>query len=783
MTDEKTHNLANDALLGHYRILQKIGAGGMGEVYLAEDTRLERKVVLKILSREFAEDRDRMSRFVLEAKSASALNHPNIITIHEINEYESTHFIAMEFIDGEMLRDRLQNNELAIEKVLDISLQIALALSVAHEAGITHRDIKPENIMIRRDGLVKVLDFGIAKISTPTKSNEDVATAIQAQTQAGMILGTPNYMSPEQARGLRVDHQTDIFSFGVVLYEMLSGSSPFKDETVSDVISAVLTKDPPRLSDIPIELEEILNKTLQKDKRNRYQTASDLLNDLKEVKQEWEIKSRLNRASSPKLQEPQTQILKTATTAEEKARSVIENLRAIAVLPFTNMSADEDNEYFCDGLAEELLNGLSKIDELKVAARTSAFSFKNSNANVRDIGEKLGVKTVLEGSVRKSGSKLRISVQLVNAADGFQFWSERYDREMIDIFEVQDEITRAIVSSLKLKLLESEEVLVLRKGTENTQAYESYLRGRYFWNKRTYADFMKAIQYFEKAISIDGGYALAYAGLADCYRFLGYYEALPPSAVISKAEESARKALELDETLPEIYTAIAGNHLMLNFNWRAAEQTVKKAIQIDPKLPAARYWYSIILSAQRRFEESSHQGQIALELDPLSPIAAGLVAHSLFYARRYDETIELCLKSLEISPNFYITYWVLGGAYRQTGELDKAIENLRTAASLNDIFAIKAHLGAALALDGQTDQAFSILRDFEKKAKNQYVSPLCSSIIYTALGDLENSLHWLEKAWDVRAIHLLWLAVEPLFDSLRAEPQFLEISRKVGLPE
>jgi serine/threonine protein kinase len=366
MTNEKTDNLAGGHSLGHYRIISKIGAGGMGEVYLAEDTKLDRRVALKILPSEFAEDKDRMSRFVREAKSASALNHPNIITIHEIGESNDTHFIATEFIDGKTLNDYAKSNPLDFKSALEIAIQVVSALDEAHQAGIVHRDIKPDNIMIRANGLAKILDFGIAKLSAPTETGEEAATAIQSQTQAGMIIGTPNYMSPEQARGRDVDSQTDIFSFGVVFYEMLSGASPFKGETVSDIIAAVLTKEAKPLANVPPELAAIVQKSLQKDKQKRYQTAKDLLDDLKEVKEELAIQSRLGRNSAPNLEESKTQILKAQTTAESEMQN------SIAVMPFTNMSADEENEYFCDGLAEELLNALSKIDELKVAARTSA---------------------------------------------------------------------------------------------------------------------------------------------------------------------------------------------------------------------------------------------------------------------------------------------------------------------------------------------------------------------------------------------------------------------------
>ena len=536
----------------------------MGEVYLAEDTRLDRRVALKILPPEFAEDKERMSRFVREAKSVSALNHPNIITIYEIGESDGTHFIATEFIDGKTLNDYANANPFDYKSLLEIATQIVSALDEAHTAGIVHRDIKPDNVMIRANGLVKVLDFGLAKLSAPTSTDSEAATAIQSNTLAGMIIGTPRFMSPEQARGKSVDHQTDIFSFGVVLYQMLSGASPFAGETVSDVIAAVLTKEPPALTDVPKELAEIIGKTLQKEKRNRYRTAKDLLRDLREVKQELEFQDKLERTAAPNREEIKTQILQSvAATGNQEAkrqtdlRSATPNLKSIAVLPFANMSADADNEYFCDGLAEELLNALAKIEDLRVAARTSAFSFKDKNVEVSEIGKKLKVDTVLEGSVRKSGNRIRISVQLVNATNGYHLWSERYDREMRDIFDVQDEITLAVVAALKVKLLGEKKADILKRGTKDTEAFELYLRGLFFYNKRTADDIRKAIGLFEQAIEKDPDYALAYASVAESYNTMTAYPYLSPKLASPQAKASAIKALEIDPKLAEAHTTLA----------------------------------------------------------------------------------------------------------------------------------------------------------------------------------------------------------------------------------
>jgi serine/threonine protein kinase len=432
------------AQLGHYEIVAALGKGGMGEVYLAQDTRLDRRVALKILPAEFAVDSDRLYRFIREAKSASALNHPNIITVYDIGEAAGTPFIAYEFIDGTTLSERLRNASLNIVSSLEIAIQIASALVEAHQAGIIHRDLKPDNVMIRPTGLVKLLDFGIARLSRPAEPGHDAATGMQVQTQLGLLIGTPLFMSPEQARGTDVDHQTDIFSFGAVLYEMLSGVSPFAAGTVSDVIAAVLTREPPPLTDIPPRLAGIVSKALQKDKARRYQTAADLQRDLTEVKHELNAHGVRGHAPARSDGEGTTQLRQGGITAIAGWKSDRNKMQSVAVLPFVNMSANEDDEYFCDGLAEELLNALAKIDALKVAARTSAFSFKGKSVTVSAIGTTLGVNNVVEGSIRRSGNRVRISVQLINAADGYQLWSERYDREMRDIFALQDDITLAV---------------------------------------------------------------------------------------------------------------------------------------------------------------------------------------------------------------------------------------------------------------------------------------------------------------------------------------------------
>ena len=454
---------------------------------------------------------------------------------------------------------------------------------------------------------------------------------------------------------------------------------------------------------------------------------------------------------------------------------------SIAVLPFAHLSSQPDDEYFCDGLAEEILNALTKIGELKVAARMSAFSFKGKDIGIAEVAEKLGVNSILEGSVRKAGDHIRITVQLVNVADGYQVWSERYDREMKDIFALQDEITLAVVDALKVTLLGAERSAVLKKGTESPEAYELYLRGRYLWNWRTVDSFKRAMEQFQKAIEIDPDYALAYTGLADCLLFLGYYEALSPADAAPRVKEAVTKALAMDHSLADAHASMAMYRVYYEFDWKAGEQGLQKAIELNPKLPAARYWYCSILDAFGRFEESIEQGRVVLELDPLNLIAHSNIARAVFHERRYDESIAIAKRIQELAPEFWVAYWTLGAAYMESGRHKEAIENLTTAATKSGLLVLRAFVGCALANAGRRDEARQILVEFIEESKRRYVSPLCMCVVSASLGEIEQALDWLEDAWRQRTILLMWLKTEPIFDPLRNEPRFKEVQKKMNL--
>jgi serine/threonine protein kinase/Tfp pilus assembly protein PilF len=788
-----SERLSINSTISHYRIVSKLGAGGMGDVYLAQDTKLDRRVALKILPQEFAADADRMRRFVLEAKSASALNHPNIITIYEIGETEETTFIATEYIEGKTLNNC---ESLSLTAALDVATQIALALQAAHSAGIVHRDIKPENVMIRPDGLVKILDFGIAKLSGPTavagrinkETDPEAVTAVKAGTSAGMIIGTASYMSPEQARGKVIDARSDIFSFGVVLYEMLTGRKAFDGENAMDVIGSIIADEPKPINqvllELPLEIDRIVNRALRKDREARYQTANDLVNDLKSLQKRLEFEAELERTSPPpKKAEARTQIIRAETTAKTEPQN------SIAVLPFANMSNDTENEYFCDGLAEELLNALAKIEDLKVAARTSAFSFKGKHTNVSEIGHALSVKTVLEGSVRKSGSRVRITVQLISAADGYHLWSERYDREMQDIFDVQDEITQAIVDALKLKLFGKEKALVMKRYTDNTEAYELFLKGRYYFNKHAGGGWLKALEYFEQAIEKEPEYAPAYAWISISLTHAWYFGVLSSDEAVPKSKAAANRAREIDNDLAEAHSALGNIHFYNEWDWQKAEHAYKRAIEINPNSADAGMWYGLFLTSRERFDEAINEGSRTVELDPLSLFLNLNVGWIYLFADRLGDTLAQVRRMIEIEPNFNGAYWQLGMVHLLKGRYEEAREEYRKAVALGSYPTTLSILGVACARLGKRDEAFDVLNQLLEMKQQQPVAAFDIARVYGGLDENDKTFEWLEKAVAERNGELVFLNLETKIGTgdmfgkdIRRDPRFQVILRRIGVP-
>jgi len=778
--------------LGRYEIRSKIGEGGMGEVYLAQDPKLDRKVALKVLPAKLATNQDRMRRFVQEAKAASALNHPNIITIHEIDETDSVSFIATEFIDGETLREQMRNASMKLGEVLNVATQIASALAAAHAAGIVHRDIKPENIMLRQDGIVKVLDFGLAKLFEPPSvagginvAEAEATTRVLLKTTPGLVMGTVTYMSPEQARGKEVDARTDIFSLGVVMYEMLLGRLPFPGDTTSDVIAAILMVEPAPPScfdhEVSPELDRIVSKTLAKERERRYQTAKDLLEDLRQLQKRLEFAAVAEREFGVTRPIAMSNQASTRSAAATTRVSMTKTHNSIAVLPFANLSADPENEYFCDGLAEELLNALAKIEYLRVAARTSAFSFKGKNARVNEIGNALNVKTVLEGSVRKSGNRVRITAQVVNAADGYHLWSERYDREMKDIFDVQDEITLAVVDALKVKLLSDEKAVVLKRYTENDEAYELFLKGRFFWFKFNPEALKKSQECFEQALQKDPNFAPAYAGVA--LSLVASSVFTPPKDVFPKAKERALEALKLDPSVAEAWNARAAVKFFYEWDWAGAESDCLQSIAIDPRYVLAHDLYSLRLLAEGRFAEALTQTRAACELDPLSGFINATVGFALYFSRRYDEATEQLLKGVELDPgNFWAHMWLVD-LFEQREMHKEALhhrQKMLTLAGNNELAVV---LGQEFQRSGYRGVLLKCLDDLEKQSKFRYVSPLDVAAIYERLGEPEKALDWLEKAVEERTMYLVFLKVRPTWERLHSNPRYVDLLRRVGLSQ
>ncbi len=826
--------------IGHYTIMALLGVGGMGEVYLAQDLKLGRQIALKLLPALYTVDGARVRRFEQEARAASALNHPNIVTIHEIGRSDSSHFIATEFIDGETLRAAISRSRLTLRAALDVAIQVASALVAAHKAGIVHRDIKPENIMVRRDDrVVKVLDFGLAKLmDTPTQQLADssVPTKAMIQTDVGVVMGTVSYMSPEQARGLAVDERTDIWSLGVVLYEMVAGRLPFAGETASDVIAAILKTEPPILSrlapDVPAELERIVTKVLRKDEEERYQSIKELALDLKSLKQRLEFEAEIERTGAPdKFRVPPSgglftpvknppeggtlNSIHTTSSAEYIVHEIKRHQRgallilatlltmtaavayftysryfasggtgtidSVAVLPFTNVSGDPDTEYLSDGMSESLINSLSQLPGVKVIARSSSFKYKGKEVDPQEAARALGVEGVLTGRVLQRGENLLISVELVDTRDRTQVWGEQYNRKATDLLQVQAEISREIAETLRLRLTAGEHQQLAKRETANPQAYELLLKGRFYNNKGGLENRRRAVEYFQQATAVDPTYALAYAELSNIYTILISLSILDSKEFTPKAETAARKALELDESLAEAHSALA-NLKTDAWDWATAEREYKRAIELNPNLAEAHKWYAFYLSFMGRHEQAITEVERARELDPVSlPINVD-VGWILFNARQYNQALETLNKTLELDPKYDLAHVVLGATYAAKGMYAEAIAAYQETINLGlDTPDAQIHLGTAYAQAGERERAQAILKRLQ--TNKDYVSPVGLAVLLVALGEREQAFSSLERAYAAHDTQLQFLGVDPMFDSLRGDSRFQDLLRRVGLPQ
>ena len=822
--------LSPGTTLGRYEIRSQIGAGGMGEVFLARDTQLDRTVALKILPEAVATDRTRLQRFVQEAKSASALNHPNILTVYEIGQAAGAHFIATEFVEGKTLRQHLSNGPMSLIEILDICVRVTSALSAAHEANIIHRDVKPENIMIRRDGIVKVLDFGLAKLAAPepAAANPEASTRAIIKTDPGTVVGTASYMSPEQARGIPVDVRTDIFSAGVVLYEMVAGCLPFTGSTSSEVMASILSEKQPQplarySREVPTELERVASKALRKNRDERYQTIKDFLIDLKSLKQELEFAAKLERSTSPEIREasdatkaaatdPSDSAVRTATThdiirplkarrttwltltalvvvvatavflgySRYSGRASGSTIRSIAVLPFANADGNPDTEYLSDGISESLINSLSKLPGVKVIARSSSFRYKGKEADPQEVARALGVDSILTGRVVQRGDNLLISAELVNADDKTQVWGDQYNRKLADILTVQDEITKRISETLLLRLSGEQQQRLTKRYSDNVEAYQDYLKGRFYSAKSTESGLKKSIEYFNQAIEKDPNYALAWAGLAN-----GYWEDsdihVSPHDVMPKAKQAALKALAIDDTLAEAHCALAIELTAYDWDWATADKEFKRAIELNPDYPTAHAQYGWYLSLMGRPEESIAELKRATELDPLSTTSNGILGLAYGWARRNDEAVAQLQKTLELDPESWLTLTYLGWVHIGQGKFSEAITVLQRAKQIDDNQYVLGALGESYALSGNRTEALSAITQLKERSKERYVSPHCIAMIYAGLGDKDQAFEWLNKAFEARSEHLTWLKVDARMNTLRGDPRFAELMRRVGL--
>ena len=771
----------------------------MGEVYLATDITAGRKAALKFLPLRFTGDAERLKRFQQEAHAVVALNHPNIVTVYEIGEDHSIHYIASELIEGETLRQRLMRGGMEVGEAVDVAIQVAIALAAAHEAGIVHRDIKPENIMLRPDGYVKVLDFGIAKLaeSAFAKAAVDGAGSMTlADTNLGSILGTVRYMSPEQAcpDAVGIDQRTDIWSLGVVLYEMVTGHAPFTGGTSKEVMSAILEREPPPLTHyvvhLPAELQQIIGKTLRKDREQRYQSARELLQALKDLRHKLEVEADLARAPAALpwlrwIRSPAALVIVLLIGALALALPFYwhRNLttssppeKSIAVLPFLDLSETKDQEYFCDGMSEEILEALAKVEGLRVVARTSSFSFKGKSVNAREVGEKLNVANVLEGSLRREGNRVRVTAELINARSGFHLWTETYDRKVEDVFALQDEITRAIVDALKVKLA----VSLPAHEQRNIEVYDLYLQGLYFSNKSSEEDLRRALSFFQRAVEKDPTFARAWTGIAKVWYFLADVYVKPLDAYPA-SKEAALKAIALDEKDAEAHCYLSEAKRVLDWDLAGADAELKRALELDPNSAPAHFFSALLSLFRGELKEGLRLVLEAEKLDPVSPITSYVATAAYLANDQIDEAISEGQRTLQLDPNYFYLDSDLAAAYREKGNFAEAIGLYSKAQETTHL--PSSGLAITYARMGRQTEAQNILDQLVQARDKRYVSAPVIAAIYVAFGDKEEAFRWLERAFAEHSGILQWIAFLPEFRPLHSDARFPHLLRRIGISQ